>query len=59
LVSWNNSSDRAVAGPYLLREMEKKILKIKKNLKVAKTGRKTMLIREEHTGNLKLGTMYF
>jgi hypothetical protein len=48
-----------VVGPDLLRQMEEKILKIKKNLKVAKTGRKTMLIRAEHTGNLKLGTMYF
>jgi hypothetical protein len=35
LVSWDNLVDRAVVGPYLLREMEEKMIKIKQNLKAA------------------------
>jgi hypothetical protein len=34
-VSWDNPTNRAVVGPYLLKEMEEKMLKIKQNLKVA------------------------
>jgi hypothetical protein len=33
LVSWDNPTDRAVVGLYLLRVMENKMLKIKHNLK--------------------------
>ena len=58
LVSWDNPVDRAVVGPYLLREMEEKMIKIKQNLKAAQDKRKSMLIRAELIGNLKLGTMY-
>jgi hypothetical protein len=32
-VSWDNPTDRAVVGPDFLREMEEKMIKIKKNLK--------------------------
>jgi hypothetical protein len=35
LVSWDNPADRAVVGPYILREMEEKMVKIMKNLKVS------------------------
>jgi hypothetical protein len=33
-VSWDNPTDCAVVGPYLLREMEEQMVKIRKNLKV-------------------------
>ena len=32
-ISWDNPADRAMVGPYLLKEMEEKMLKIKQNLK--------------------------
>jgi hypothetical protein len=35
-VSWDNLADRAVVGPELLKEMEDQMIKIKKNLKVAR-----------------------
>jgi hypothetical protein len=34
-ISWDNPADRVVFGPDLLWEMEEKMIKIKKNLKVA------------------------
>jgi hypothetical protein len=32
-VSWDNPTDRVVFGPYLLQEMEEKMVKIRRNLK--------------------------
>jgi hypothetical protein len=32
-VSWDNPTDREIVGPYLLKEMEEQMEKIKKNLK--------------------------
>ena len=34
-VSWNNLVDKIIIGPKLLKDMEEKIVKIKKNLKIA------------------------
>jgi hypothetical protein len=34
-VSWDNPTDITIVGPELLREMEEKMVKIKKKLKVA------------------------
>jgi hypothetical protein len=34
-VSWDNQEDRAVIGPDLFREMEEKMIKIKKNLEAS------------------------
>jgi hypothetical protein len=39
-VSWDNPTDRAVVGPYFLREMEEKMMKIKQNLKVSQDRQK-------------------
>jgi hypothetical protein len=39
-VSWDNLTDRAVVGPYLLREMEEQMLKIKQNLKASQDRQK-------------------
>jgi hypothetical protein len=33
LVSWNNPIERAIIGPVLLKEMEKKMKKVRQNLK--------------------------
>jgi hypothetical protein len=40
-ISWDNPADRAVVGPELLREMEEKMSKIKKNLKAAQDRKKS------------------
>ena len=58
MVSLDNPTNRVVVGSELLREMEEKMLKIKKNLKVSQDRQKAMLIRVELTGNLKLETLY-
>jgi hypothetical protein len=34
-VIWDNPTDRAIIGPYLLKEMEEKMIKIRQNLKAA------------------------
>jgi hypothetical protein len=48
-VSWDNPADRVVVEPEFLKEMEDQMIKIKQNLKVARTGRNVMLIRTEPT----------
>jgi hypothetical protein len=40
-VSWDNTTDRAVVGPELLKEMEDQMIKIKQNLKVAQDRQKS------------------
>ena len=40
-----------MVGPEFLREMEEQMLKIKKNLKLLKIGRKAMLTKEALTGS--------
>jgi hypothetical protein len=40
LVSWDNPTYREVVGPYLLRELEEKMLKIKQNLKSSQDRKK-------------------
>jgi hypothetical protein len=52
LVRWDNAIDRALVGPYLLREMEEEMLKIKQNQRFPKTGRKSMRITEEIIGSM-------
>jgi hypothetical protein len=59
LISWDNPIDRAVIRPYLLREMEEKMLKIKHNLKVAQDRKKTMLIRAGTHREFKVGDHVF
>jgi hypothetical protein len=39
-VSWDNPTDRAVVGPEFLKEMEEKMIKIKKNLEVTQDKKK-------------------
>jgi hypothetical protein len=34
-ISWDKPTDREIIGPELLKEMEEKMLKIKKNFKVS------------------------
>jgi hypothetical protein len=58
-VSWDNPIDRVIIGPELLREMEEKMVKIRKNLKVAQDRKKSYVIKEEHIGNSKWESMCF
>jgi hypothetical protein len=39
-VSWDNPTDRAVVGPEFLRQMEEKMLKIKRNINAAQDRKK-------------------
>jgi hypothetical protein len=41
-VSWDNLANINIIGPYLLKEMEEKMEKIKQNLKATQIGRKFM-----------------
>jgi hypothetical protein len=36
LISWDNLVDRITFGPYLFREMEQEVIKIRQNLKATK-----------------------
>jgi hypothetical protein len=40
-ISWNNQIDRTLIGPELLKEMEKQMVKIRQNLKVAQDREKS------------------
>ena len=57
-MSWDNPANRTVVGPELLKEMEDQMIKIKQNLKAARTGRKVMLIRTEPTESSKWVIMF-
>ena len=43
-VTWDNLVNRFVLGPELLKEMEQEVVKIKQNLKVTRTNRKSVHI---------------
>jgi hypothetical protein len=57
-VSWDNPANREVVGPEFLKEMEEKMMKIKKNLKAAQDRKKFMLIKTEPTESLKWAIMF-
>ena len=48
-VSWDNPADRELVGLELLKEMEEKMLKIKKKLKVAQDRQKSYADKIEPT----------
>ena len=58
LVSWDNSKDRVVLGPELLKDMEDQVVKIKQNLKVAqdKVGEHVLLKVNPKKRSLKLSS---
>jgi hypothetical protein len=58
-VSWDNPIDRAVVGPDLLREMEEKMLKIKKNLKAAQDKQKNYVDKGRTHKEFKVGDHVF
>ena len=57
-VSWDNPTDRAVVGPELLKEMEEKMLKIKKNLKAAQDMQKIYADKNRTHKEFKVGIMF-
>ena len=57
-VSWDNLADRVVVGLDFLREMEEKMIKIKKNLKVAQDRHKIYVDKGRTHRELKCVTMY-
>ena len=59
LVRWDNQTNRAVIGPELLREMEEKMLKIKKNLKVAQDRQKSYVDKGRTHREFKVGDHVF
>jgi hypothetical protein len=58
-VSWDNPVDRVVVGPDFLREMEKKMIKIKKNLKVAQVRKKSYADKGRTHREFKVGDHVF
>jgi hypothetical protein len=58
-VSWENPTDRAVAGPDLLKEMEEQMIKIKQNLKAAKHMHKSYADKGRTHREFKVGDHVF
>jgi hypothetical protein len=58
-VSWDNLADRVVVGPKLLKEMEKQMLKIKQNLKVAQDRQKSYADKNRLHKEFKVGDHVF
>jgi hypothetical protein len=59
LVSWDNPVDKAVVGPEFLKEMEKQMLKIKQNLKVARDRKKSYADKKRIHREFKVGNQVF
>jgi hypothetical protein len=59
VVSWDNSADREVVGPDLLKEMEEQTLKIKQNLKVAQDMHKIYVDKGKTHREFKVGDHVF
>jgi hypothetical protein len=55
LVSWDNPADRVVLGPNFLKDMEDRVVKIKKNLKTAQDRQKVYADKNRTTTKFKLG----
>ena len=58
-VSWNNPADRVVLGPELLKDMEDRVVKIKKNFKAGQDRQKVYVDKNRTTRELEVGSMYF
>jgi hypothetical protein len=54
-VSWENPRDRVVVGPYLLLEMEEKMVKIRKNLKFSQDKKKSCADKGRTQRDYKVG----
>ena len=58
-MSWDNPADREVVGLELLKEMEDKMLKIKKNLKVSHDRKKSYVDKNRIHREFKVGYHVF
>jgi hypothetical protein len=58
-VSWDNTTDKAVVGLELLKEMEEHIVKIKKNLKASQYRQNNYADRNKVFRDFKLGEYVF
>jgi hypothetical protein len=58
-ISWDNPFDRAVVGIDFLKEMEEKMLKIKKNLKASQDRKKIYADKKRNHGEFKVGDHVF
>jgi hypothetical protein len=58
-VSWDNSTDRAIVGPELLKEMEDQMIKIKKNLKASQDRQKIYADKNRTHRDFKVGDHVF
>jgi hypothetical protein len=59
LVSWDNLAERVVVGPYLLKEMEEKMTKIKHNLKAPQDRKKIYADKNKVFRYFKVGHHVF
>jgi hypothetical protein len=58
-VSWDNSIDRVVIGPNLLKEMEEHIVRIRHNLKAAQYKQKSYVDKNTVFKDFKVGEHVF
>jgi hypothetical protein len=58
-VIWDNTADREIVGPEFLKEMEEKMLKIKKNLKVVQDKKKIYADKNRTHREFKVGDHVF
>jgi hypothetical protein len=58
-VSWDYPGDKAVPGPNFLREMEEKMIKIKKNLRVSQNRQKNYADKGKNHKEFKVGDHVF
>jgi hypothetical protein len=56
-MSWDNPADYAMVGLDLLREMEEKMVKIRKNVKVSQDMKKTYIDKDQTFREFRWVTM--
>jgi hypothetical protein len=54
-ISWNNPIDRVTIGPYMLKEMEQKVVQIRQNMKIAQDRQKSYANRKRTLREFKAG----
>jgi hypothetical protein len=58
-VSWDNPIDKVVIGPELLKEVEEKMIRIGRNLKVSQDKKKSYAKKKRVFRNFKVGEYVF
>ena len=58
-MSWDNPSDKVIVGPEMLKDMEKKVVKIRHNIKIAQDKEKSYADKNKNFKEFQIGEHVF